>query len=389
MSRGPGASRRGAGLVVWLAVGAVALVGCGKGGGSSSVEQAQARVTAKEKALTKAEHEFTAASDAFCGASKTYIVAIDRYGDVLNATAPTVGDVKDAGADLAAPRDTALSGAEAAVGAHQDLVEAQQELKDARVELKQAKSGATPSASDSGTEQGSAEPTPLAPPASVDLVKSAESDFTMAQGAVTDQTPLVQAGQQFNAAAVALEMAWLRLFADVGCLGGQQEQAEAAVHDYTVALQHDLAEAGRYHGEIDGVYGPDTVAAVEALQKENGLPVTGAVDKTTAAALQSELVAQGGIAAQQSLATTAAVQQTLKLAGYWDGPVDGTWTPALTEAVKRFQTELGVKPTGSVDTATVQALEKAITASQQPPIPSNQVSPTSTPSTPSSSPTAP
>ena len=52
------------------------------------------------------------------------------------------------------------------------------------------------------------------------------------------------------------------------------------------------------------------------------------------------------------MASTAAVQQTLKLAGYWDGPVDGEWTPALTEALKEFQTALGVKPSGEVDAAT-------------------------------------
>ena len=51
-------------------------------------------------------------------------MAIDRYGDVLNATAPTVGDVKDAGADLAAPREAAFAGAEAAVDGPTELVEA-------------------------------------------------------------------------------------------------------------------------------------------------------------------------------------------------------------------------------------------------------------------------
>ena len=60
------------------------------------------------------------------------------------------------------------------------------------------------------------------------------------------------------------------------------------------------------------------------------------------------------------MASTAAVQQTLKLAGFWDGPVDGEWTPELTEALKDFQTELGVEPTGTVDAATIAALEKAI-----------------------------
>jgi len=76
--------------------------------------------------------------------------------------------------------------------------------------------------------------------------------------------------------------------------------------------------------------------------------------------LQAELQAKGGAAAQEALASTAAVQQTLKLAGFWTGPVDGNWTPALTEALKSFQTELGVEPTGTVDAATIAALEHAI-----------------------------
>jgi peptidoglycan hydrolase-like protein with peptidoglycan-binding domain len=102
------------------------------------------------------------------------------------------------------------------------------------------------------------------------------------------------------------------------------------------------------------------VDAVEALQKAHGLPITGTVDKATAAALQEDLQKKGGAAAQENVASTAAIQQTLKLAGFWDGPVDGNWTPELTDAIKSFQTELGVKPTGTVDAATIAALEKAI-----------------------------
>ncbi len=382
-------TRRHVGVVACLALAGLGLSGCGNGnsgGAVSDVEQAQARVTAKEKALADAKDEFTAVSAAFCDASKSYVVAIDRYGDVLNATAPTVGDVKDAGSDLAAPRDEAVTGAQDAVEAQQKVVEAKQELADAKADLKQAKSGSTASPTAPSSQKPSSAPSPLAPAATVERVKSAEADFTQAQGAVTNQTSLVQAGKQFNAAAVALEMAWLQLYSDAGCLTQQEQEAQLAVAEYTVALQQGLASAGHYQGEIDGVYGPETVAAVESLQKQNGLPVTGAVDKATAATLDAELAAKGGVAAQQTAATTAAVQQTLKLAGFWDGPVDGTWTPALTEALKRFQTELGVKPTGSVDTATVQALEKAIAEASHPtsgsttpsasPSPSEPVSPT-------------
>jgi murein L,D-transpeptidase YcbB/YkuD len=101
-------------------------------------------------------------------------------------------------------------------------------------------------------------------------------------------------------------------------------------------------------------------ANAKVKRAESSLPVTGSVDKATNAALQSDLQAKGGAATQVALASTAAVPQTLKLAGFWIGPVDGQWTPALTDALKKFQTQLGVKPTGTVDAATVAALEHAI-----------------------------
>ena len=145
-----------------------------------------------------------------------------------------------------------------------------------------------------------------------------------------------------------------------------------------------MRDAGYYDGEVDGVYGPQTVDAVEALQEAHGLPSTGTVDKATAAALQDDLAAKGGATAQQEVAATAAVQQTLKLAGFWDGPVDGVWTPALTEALRTFQTELGVEPTGTVDAATIAALETAIAEAQTDP----SASATSEPPTPSSSETS-
>ena len=75
------------------------------------------------------------------------------------------------------------------------------------------------------------------------------------------------------------------------------------------------------------------------------------------------------------------MQQTLKLAGFWDGPVDGEWTPELTDALMEFQTELGVEPTGTVDAATIAALEKAIAEAQ----PGASESPTSEPTASSTS----
>jgi peptidoglycan hydrolase-like protein with peptidoglycan-binding domain len=359
---------RALGIVVAGALVLAGLVGCDSSGDApsddapSDLEAAQAQVEAKEKALADAEADFTEKSEAFCGSSETYIAALDRYGDVLTQTATTVGDVTTAGADLEDPRDEAESGAEAAVEAHQAVFDAEQELADAKAALAEIKN---PGSAGSSSPSESSSPKPLVPAATVSRVEQAETELRAVQKGISEDTPLAEASQQFNAAVVALEMAWLRLFSDAGCLADeQQKQAEAAVRDYTEALQQSLLDAGYYEGEVDGVYGPATVDAVESLQKAHELPVTGTVDKETAAALEDDVAAAGGATAQEELVATTAVQQTLKLAGFWDGPVDGEWTPELTEALKEFQTALGVKPTGAVDAATIAALEKAIAEAQ-------------------------
>lgn len=385
--------RRLAAGVAVATVAAVLLAGCA--GAVSNVDVAKARVASKEKAVAQAEDDFAAASKEFCDTSKSYIVALDRYGDVLNETAPTVGDVRAAGSDLAEPQEDAFAGAEAALDAQDTLVRAQQELMDAQAALAAAEAGTTgtPSEPAEPAEQPSA--TPLAPAASVDRVKQAESEFESTQSAITDDTPLADAAVQFNSAALALEMAWLALFVDAGCIPDEEQAAaQAAVSGYASALQQDLLVTGYYTGAVDGVYGPMTVQAVEALQTASGLPVTGWVDKATADALQAELAALGGAEAKESLASTAAVQQTLKLVGFWDGPVDGVWTPELTEAVKAFQTELGVEPTGVVDAATILAFEKAISELQRvepSPAPSDEPStePSEDPSEPDEEPSEP
>lgn len=374
------AAGRLATVAAGIALAAVGLTGCGS---VSDLDRAEAKVDAKEEALADAQDAFTDASGAFCASSSDYLDALDRYGDVLHDTAPTVGDVRVAGADLAEPRDDAFDDAETAVDAHQDVADAQRELADAQAELA-ALQAAGPSGTPAPvTPAPSTTAAPLAPTATVDRVEQAEADFEAAQEGVTDATPLAEASEHFNSAVVALEFAWLRLFAETGCLSDEQQvQAEAAVSAYTYALQQDLATAGYYTGTVDGISGPMTVQAIEDLQAANGLPVTGTVDKATAAALQAELVAAGGAAAQDSLASTAAVQQTLKLVGFWDGPVDGVWSDALTEAVQAFQVELGVEPTGAVDAATIAAFEQAIAELTAPDAPSETPAPTEEPTAP-------
>jgi peptidoglycan hydrolase-like protein with peptidoglycan-binding domain len=359
----------------------LAVAGCASSGGkSSSADRAQANVTAAQRAVTEAQATFDAKKTAFCSSTQTYVTALDHYGNLLTESPATVGDVRTAGKDLAAPRQAATKSAEEATAAHEALGEAQQRLADAQHALAAAQAGGSGQPSTTATATTTTTLAPPVPAATVDRVKQAEKDLTTAQAGITDQTPLVQASQSFNAAAVSLELAWLRLFADAGCLTSEQQaKAEKTVHDLTVQIQTALTQAGYYSGPIDGVYGPTTVDAVKALQKANNLPVTGYVDQATEAALKSSLGQKGGQVALQATASTAAVQQTLKLAGFWTGPVDGNWTPALTDALKKFQTELGVPATGAVDAATIAAFESELSkgrSSASSPSPSTSTPPT-------------
>lgn len=349
----------------------LAVAACGNNGAATPttapstdpVTAAQDRVDAATAAVTAAEGSLTAAHQSFCGTSKDYVQALDRYGRVFTQGAATVGDVQTLGADLVAPREDVVTAADGVQSAKTGLVTAQQELADAQVALADAvnEAAAAPSPTVSSTEP----PTPttvtttqLVPAASIDRVRQAEQDLAQTAQGINSATPLVSAGAAYNSAALALQIAWLNLLADAGCFSDErQAEAAAALNAYTLALQTDLQRAGYDPGPIDGIYGPQTVAAVEQLQTDSGLAVTGFVDEATARALQTKLTAVGQQQAAQSAAETAALQAVLSLMGYWTGPVDGQWTDALTQALKQAQTALGVAPTGQVDPATIVAFQ--------------------------------
>ena len=164
----------------------LALTGCSSGGSSPD-----ALVSAKQKALTEAQAEAASARTKFCSTAADYITAVDRYGDVLTATAPTVGDVKTAGRDLEQPREDATAAAEAATSAQQAVVTAEKELADAKA----AAASANPSAkSTAGSTSSPASPSPATsvPPATVNRVKQAETELAAAQKGIADQTPLTR-----------------------------------------------------------------------------------------------------------------------------------------------------------------------------------------------------
>ena len=367
--RSSAAARRPVRLLSLLAGFALVAGACG-GDGAAGVEAAQARVDSAEEDVQAAKDNLKSTSDAFCGQAEDYVQAIDRYGRIFTDAAVTVGDVQTLGADLAEPQAETKAAAQAVLDAHDQLTVARQELAEAEADLAEAEAEARGTPTTIAPEDTEASK-PKVPTASVDAVKEAEDGLADASEGISATTPLREAAESFNAAAHALEMAWLNLIADAGCLSEDQAaDAHAAVREYTVALQTSLQAAGYYDGAIDGVYGPKTVAAVEALQEDAGLPVTGTVDRATSLALDAAVVAKEGQDAAELALQTVAVQTALKVTGFWDGPVDGEWTDELTEALMDFQEALGVEPTGEVDAETLAAFEEFL--EEGPPTPTTE-----------------
>jgi len=317
------------------------------------VVAAQERVDDAEKGVSAAEEALTAAHQNFCVTAEDYVEILDRYGRVFTDRSATVGDVQTLGADLVDPRSEVVTSTDAVEAAKVSLAAAEQEFVDAEAAL--AAAIATASSVAVSTTPTTVATTTFVAAASIERVQLAEEDFTRNAKDIDADTPLFEAGAAYNSAALALEIAWLNLLNEGGCFSDErQADALAQLTAYTTALQTDLQRAGYDPGPIDGVYGPQTVAAVEQLQADSGLPVTGFVDEATARALQGKLDAIG----QADSLQTAALQTILTVTGFWTGPIDGVWTDEVTKALQAMQTALGVPPTGQVDAATVAAFQQ-------------------------------
>ena len=115
-------------------------------------------------------------------------------------------------------------------------------------------------------------------------------------------------------------------------------------------VQQALRALGYYDGDITGFYNEETGEALRALQRDLGLPETGEYDAATDEALRARL---GGASSTLSLATSQ-LQLELQALGYYDGPIDGRYSRATADAVRAFQTRIGVPATGLIDSTTLR-----------------------------------
>ena len=111
------------------------------------------------------------------------------------------------------------------------------------------------------------------------------------------------------------------------------------------------------------VFGDGTLAVVEAFQRARGLPITGVVDETT----WDRLVEAGWRLGHRLLyATTpnlrgddvAELQVRLAQFGFNPGRIDGIFGPATGEALRDFQRNCALDPSGELTRSTLTELER-------------------------------
>ncbi|MFL6013533.1 MAG: peptidoglycan-binding protein [Gaiellaceae bacterium] len=135
--------------------------------------------------------------------------------------------------------------------------------------------------------------------------------------------------------------------------------AGAYVNAQHAGLQVALRALGLYHGPIDGLVGPQTVAAVRAAQHRAHLHVTGLADKRTRWSLGplgrplfgSRIMRPGLFGYDVSV-----LQFLLTRHGMYNGPLDGYLSTATDKALRRYQRQVRLASDGVVGPKTVAAL---------------------------------
>jgi peptidoglycan hydrolase-like protein with peptidoglycan-binding domain len=133
------------------------------------------------------------------------------------------------------------------------------------------------------------------------------------------------------------------------------------------AVQEHLRSAGAYNGAADGVWGPDSAAALQRFQANHQLQATGQLNQATATALgldPSALLGMQQAAVSPSVpppetlrsSSVREVQERLRSLGFYNGGVDGVWGQSTQAAIQQFQQNRGLQPNGQLTPATVSAM---------------------------------
>jgi peptidoglycan hydrolase-like protein with peptidoglycan-binding domain/DNA invertase Pin-like site-specific DNA recombinase len=128
------------------------------------------------------------------------------------------------------------------------------------------------------------------------------------------------------------------------------------------AVQRALRRLGWRPGGVDGLFGPQTEAAVKGLLGAVGVPVDGVVGPRTRQAIRqarAHVLRRGaGYAQSGGAPRVRRLQRELRRRGLRPGPVDGRFGPRTEAAVTRLQKAVRLPADGVVDTTTRRLLAR-------------------------------
>ncbi len=139
-------------------------------------------------------------------------------------------------------------------------------------------------------------------------------------------------------------------------------------NESVVELQQILKQKGFYNSDITGFYGEETEQAVKEYQKKNGLAPDGKVGPETSQALFGQeynalLASLSGNGVSSGLSpgdtgeNVVLLQKRLQSLEYYSyDTLTGFYGPVTQEAVKTFQQDSSLPPTGTADDKTLDAL---------------------------------
>lgn len=121
--------------------------------------------------------------------------------------------------------------------------------------------------------------------------------------------------------------------------------------DTTYRVQRDLIALGFFDGQVDGIAGEETQAAIRAFQTQQGITADGEFGPQTDAAMYPLLMEDADYVEE--------LQEDLEELGLYTGPIDGDYGKGTTAAVEKLQGSCELEDTGIIDIATRICLMRA------------------------------
>lgn len=163
-----------------------------------------------------------------------------------------------------------------------------------------------------------------------------------------------------------------RLKPDAASADAMPDTPDAEGNPETIrAVQRELQQLGYGPLQVDGVPGLLTRAAIMAFEHDNRLGLTGEATETLlkrlllgASGEKPAANEAGRIRSQQAEIVLRTVQQSLAALGYQPGKVDGRSGEETERAIREFEMDHGLDPTGRVSAELFSRLAKAVSSTK-------------------------